>query len=140
MLASLALVLWLLGEIVAAALPMAKPRCPDKCGNVTIPYPFGVGSSCYYNEWYEITCNSSNPMLTKFRLQVLQIFIGSSKVSVNALMVINCTTENGTWTSTNLGGSPYSFSTDNVFGPVNCAATSFFNGLEKVVPHCASVW
>ncbi|KMT14770.1 hypothetical protein BVRB_4g075360 [Beta vulgaris subsp. vulgaris] len=139
MLAFLALVLWLSDYIVAAAPPMAKPGCPDKYGNVTIPYPFGIGSNCYYNEWYEITCNSSNSLLTKFSLQVLEIFVGSSKMRVNATMVINCTTGNATWTSTNLGGSPYSFSTDNVFAPVNCQATSFFNGLDKVVAHCGSV-
>ncbi|CDP11260.1 unnamed protein product [Coffea canephora] len=36
--------------------PMAKPGCNDTCGNVTIPYPFGVGPDCALNEAYSILC------------------------------------------------------------------------------------
>lgn len=140
MLVPLSFVLWLSINIVAAAPPMARPGCRYKCGNVTIPYPFGIGSSCYYNEWYEITCNTSSPVLTKISLQVREISLGSAQVRVNAPMIINCTFGNSTWTSTNLGGSPYTFSAfGNVFAPVNCATTSFFNGMDKLLVHCGSV-
>ena len=116
---------------------MAKSGCPDKCGNVTVPYPFGIGSSCYYSEWYSITCNNSTAVLAKFDLEVLGITLGSKQVKVNSPMVINCTAANTTWTSTNLGGSPYSYSpVDNVFVPVLCPATSLSNGQDTIVAQC----
>ncbi|XP_076892811.1 wall-associated receptor kinase 2-like [Bidens hawaiensis] len=40
------------------------PRCPAKCGNLTVPYPFGIGtnSGCSIGPWFDITCNTSfNP-------------------------------------------------------------------------------
>nr|DAD29462.1 TPA_asm: hypothetical protein HUJ06_030930 [Nelumbo nucifera] len=37
---------------------MPKPDCPDKCGNITVPYPFGFGddASCY-REGFQLLCN-----------------------------------------------------------------------------------
>nr|DAD29457.1 TPA_asm: hypothetical protein HUJ06_030925 [Nelumbo nucifera] len=37
---------------------MPKPDCPDKCGNITFPYPFGFGddASCY-REGFQLLCN-----------------------------------------------------------------------------------
>lgn len=39
--------------------PQALPGCPGRCGNLTIPYPFGIGEGCYLRERFNITCNQS---------------------------------------------------------------------------------
>ncbi|KAH9610606.1 hypothetical protein KSS87_009851 [Heliosperma pusillum] len=133
-------VLLLSGVVVDAALPsMAKPGCRDKCGNVTIPYPFGMGSSCYYTEWYSITCDNVTPTLSKFGLQVLNISLNSNQLSVDSQFSFNCTSGNSTWTSTDFSASPYTFSTDNVFAPVHCPATALSNVGDKLVAQCGSV-
>ncbi|PRQ29770.1 putative protein kinase RLK-Pelle-WAK family [Rosa chinensis] len=39
--------------------PQALPGCPGRCGNLTIPYPFGIGDGCYLRQRFNITCNES---------------------------------------------------------------------------------
>ncbi|KAH9610604.1 hypothetical protein KSS87_009849 [Heliosperma pusillum] len=136
-----AVIILLSGIVVDAALPtMVKPGCRDKCGNVTIPYPFGIGPNCYYNEWYSITCGNFTPTLSRFDLQVLQISLYPHEVRVYYPFSFNCTSENSTWTSTDFSGSPYTFSNDkNVFAPVHCPATAFSDGGDKLVALCGSV-
>ncbi|XP_010248089.1 PREDICTED: wall-associated receptor kinase 4-like, partial [Nelumbo nucifera] len=36
----------------------AKPNCPDKCGKITVPYPFGFGHdpNCY-RDGFKLSCN-----------------------------------------------------------------------------------
>ena len=53
----------LLAAVTAATgFPIAKPGCHDRCGNVSIPYPFGTGDDCYYDSKFLITCNHTfNP-------------------------------------------------------------------------------
>ncbi|XP_019199635.1 PREDICTED: putative wall-associated receptor kinase-like 16 [Ipomoea nil] len=38
---------------------IAKPNCDDHCGNVSIPFPFGLTQECALNTNFSITCNTS---------------------------------------------------------------------------------
>nr|GMD51061.1 putative wall-associated receptor kinase-like 16 [Ipomoea batatas] len=41
---------------------IAKPNCNDHCGNVSIPFPFGLTKKCALNSNFSIICNTSyNP-------------------------------------------------------------------------------
>ncbi|KAH1065191.1 hypothetical protein J1N35_030178, partial [Gossypium stocksii] len=55
----------------------AKPGCQSKCGNLSIPYPFGTGNGCNISSNFFITCNTNfNPpkaFLTTGDLVVLYI-------------------------------------------------------------------
>ncbi|XP_059640732.1 wall-associated receptor kinase-like 10 [Cornus florida] len=64
----------LTGGASSASLPIAKPGCPDTCGNITIPYPFGIGVGCYADKSFAIACdNSSKAYFTSNKLPVLYI-------------------------------------------------------------------
>ncbi|CAL5044090.1 unnamed protein product [Urochloa decumbens] len=50
-------------ELVAAAAgvegpPIGLANCTTKCGDVSVPYPFGIGSGCYLTG-FNLTCNTS---------------------------------------------------------------------------------
>ena len=65
--------------LAEGAPPMAKPNCPARCGNVSIPYPFGIGSNCFMHKTYEIVCNESGvaaaaiAFLPSIQVEVLEI-------------------------------------------------------------------
>ncbi|KAJ0079935.1 hypothetical protein Patl1_24531 [Pistacia atlantica] len=56
----------------------SEASCQTSCGKVQINYPFGIGAGCFFNEWFEITCNissstpSGQPFLTKMKLKLAE--------------------------------------------------------------------
>ncbi|KAL0441499.1 UNVERIFIED_CONTAM: Wall-associated receptor kinase-like 8 [Sesamum radiatum] len=47
---------------LTATFSIAKPGCPTRCGNLEIPFPFGLGSNCSMDSPFDIYCNTStNP-------------------------------------------------------------------------------
>ncbi|XP_031116235.1 putative wall-associated receptor kinase-like 16 [Ipomoea triloba] len=58
---------------------IAKPNCSDRCGNVMIPFPFGLREECALNSNFSITCNTSyhppKPFITNTTAEVKDITV-----------------------------------------------------------------
>ncbi|KAI5665006.1 hypothetical protein M9H77_24329 [Catharanthus roseus] len=117
---------------------ITKPGCPSKCGNLTVPYPFGVGlgSGCALGEWYQINCNTSFNPPRPFIGGLQTREITDSQLRVSNVMARKCYDRSGTlvlenpaWT--NLGSTPYTFSEANKFTVIGCDDFALISGSES---------
>ncbi|XP_021800860.1 wall-associated receptor kinase 2-like [Prunus avium] len=69
---------------------IALPGCKAKCGNVTIPYPFGIGDGCYFRHEFNITCNGSNPQLMTTPMIVTNISLEEGELQTRQLVNRDC--------------------------------------------------
>ncbi|VAI12755.1 unnamed protein product [Triticum turgidum subsp. durum] len=55
-----------LAKPAGGAMSLALPGCPDRCGDVPIPYPFGIGAQCAavsLSSFFNLDCeNTSHPL------------------------------------------------------------------------------
>ncbi|KAK9062326.1 hypothetical protein SSX86_019512 [Deinandra increscens subsp. villosa] len=126
-----------------AATSVAIPKyaltgCNDTCGNVRIPYPFGIGANCSVNQWYTVECNSSTPYLPALnRLELLDVNLADQIVTVNTPKISDCQNSSQT-NSIDLGDTPFLFSkSHNIFVYEGCGnAAMMDNG--SVLTGCST--
>ncbi|OEL22802.1 hypothetical protein BAE44_0016179 [Dichanthelium oligosanthes] len=62
----------------AVAAQIGLPGCPTSCGNVSVPYPFGISPGCYM-EGFNLTCDrSSSPPRLLLGNGTLQVVVDVS--------------------------------------------------------------
>ena len=93
----------ILSAIMAAAItafPIALPNCPDSCGNVKIPSPFGTTEGCYLNDTavdgdYFIKCTSNaygQPQQMIWNINVISISMELVRLTSRCITPLTVTT------------------------------------------------
>ncbi|KAB2064435.1 hypothetical protein ES319_A09G018800v1 [Gossypium barbadense] len=118
--------LFLLCPILQAAEFQAPTCGKEKCGNITIPSPFGlIHGRCYSHRSFSVTCkrtpNGDKPFIhvNGIDLEVLDSIYSEAILINNPVTHINCDRINDASVSLDLSGTPFFFSSDmNYFGSV----------------------
>ena len=143
----------------AAPPPMAKPGCTGLCGNVSIPYPFGITAGCYFNDWFHINCSTGNDssvraFLPSIKMEVLEIKfpdpnndddsfssfeLGIVRVKMPIITSSNCTSTGPSNGGVNMTGGPFYFSSyRNKFISVGCNNMALMTGIDPMLVGCNS--
>ncbi|XP_015583659.1 wall-associated receptor kinase-like 8 [Ricinus communis] len=133
---------WLINSSMAAA-SVAKPGCSDRCGNVTIPYPFGIGEGCYMDSGFAVTCNKTSlpyrPYLTSINLELLRVSLESTLVRVNNPVLNSNCQDRPPVSDLSFSGSPFSFSDNNRFTALGCNNLALIYRQDMVIGGCLSI-
>ncbi|KAK2987284.1 hypothetical protein RJ640_024647 [Escallonia rubra] len=137
------LVLWLIKATIQAA-SLAKPGCQEKCGDITIPFPFGIGANCSGDEGYAISCDTTfspaKAFISSINLEVLEISLANGSLRVNnPVLTSNCPDRPNSVLYVDLSASPFSFSdTENRFTAMGCNNLALINRQATTIGGCMS--
>ncbi|KAL9409242.1 hypothetical protein AB3S75_047599 [Citrus x aurantiifolia] len=131
------LLLVLLRASAAAAHAQPEPGCPNRCGDVEIPYPFGTRPGCFLNKYFVITCNETHynppkPFLGDSNVEVVNITT-NGRMNVMHFNARDCYDRKGNSEAGN--GAILSLSkfitvsnTENKFVVIGCDSSGFVSG------------
>ncbi|GMY06625.1 wall-associated receptor kinase 2-like [Fagus crenata] len=150
-------VTWVVGVILSemaavaiAAFPLALPNCTDRCGDIRIPYPFGLTEGCYLKDTGDFFINCTNnsagqPQPRKSNVVITNISI-QGQIDIMMYNSLDCYDESGTPLRNNtpsLSAPSFTVSdTQNKFVAVGCDTYAYLNGLKNDEPFsigCLSV-
>ncbi|XP_047070522.1 putative wall-associated receptor kinase-like 16 [Lolium rigidum] len=150
----------LLAAAVAGAAPTALPGCPEACGHVTVPYPFGFRQGCFH-PGFNLTCDETHHPPKLFlvgRVEVEEISLAGGTVRVQSRVVTDrnlasgaadrssalkpSINSSGLWSDglTTGTGTRFTVSTQhNVFVFIGCNFIAYLVANNEYVSACAAL-
>lgn len=134
----LLLFLLLAAAVVAPPPPIAKPGCNDKCGDASVPYPFGINNpACSKNKDFQLDCVYANDAIEDQRrreidglwlgdFEIWDISVEEGTATTTVFMPYSCYNKSagqtmGNDSSVDLEGTPFTFSSKkNKFTALGC--------------------
>jgi hypothetical protein len=120
-------------------LVVARPGCRDKCGNITVPYPFGIGAGCYRDDGlggFLLECDDtrSPPRLSGRGIQLAGFTLAAGEARAYLNVTYKCYNSTGNITSStggsnymSLSGTHYRFSADKtLLISLGCPTLGYF--------------
>ncbi|KAK1398189.1 putative wall-associated receptor kinase-like protein 16 [Heracleum sosnowskyi] len=131
----------------------AKQGCRSQCGNLKVPYPFGIiseGLNCSLNSTFHITCNTAtNPPKAFIKLNDVdfEVFdISDRELRISNLGAETCYDQSpllytNYYTSLDLSNTSYTYSGKNVLTVVGCDDwANFYQAEDEDLPTgCTSI-
>ena len=117
-----------------------QKNCPNRCGNVPIPSPFGIGNAnCAKNQSFLLNCSNGQPFLLQ-HIPVLDISLAQGTVTVDLQTEwYEPTLTNKTlYGGFNLEGSPFTLSSTTQFVVLGCNVMAFIVEGEQIRSCCAT--
>jgi hypothetical protein len=102
----------------AGSAGRGRSNCTRSCGNISIPYPFGIEPGCHIEgeDGFNLTCDHSHHLPKLFigdgTVQVLAISVPDATVRVNSSRVVFTAHGTGTWGSGLPRDGPYFLSSE----------------------------
>ncbi|KAM0824094.1 hypothetical protein ACQ4PT_070426 [Festuca glaucescens] len=132
--------IWVLATADVAA--GQRPGCPAKCGDVDIPFPFGIGLGCALHNGFNINCTTVDGATKPFAgsVEVTKISVADSKAWINASMIFWQCYSQSTGTMEDSGGwlnfqnTPFWISeVDNAIFIIGCNTLAYMMSSSYVI-------
>ncbi|XP_078151175.1 wall-associated receptor kinase 5-like [Carex rostrata] len=127
---------------------IALPGCSESCGEIPIPYPFGIGTNCSLSKEFNVICEISddkqNPFLgTNSKVKILNISLSLGQARTSNIISPQCYYKGRPYTSSrcdgpfynsgchdgtlaDYGDTPFQLNTDkNKFTVIGCNALAY---------------
>ncbi|XP_078150875.1 wall-associated receptor kinase 3-like isoform X3 [Carex rostrata] len=115
---------------------LTLPGCPESCGGIPIPYPFGIGNNCSLSDEFNVPCDATynngtpTPYLGYFQIMNISPSLGEARVS--SFLSSQCYNTTTKKEDVNTGGflfdatSPFWFNTEkNKFTVIGCNTLAY---------------
>ncbi|KAK4478444.1 hypothetical protein RD792_013919 [Penstemon davidsonii] len=121
---------------ILKGVTITKPGCPRQCGNLTVPYPFGIGSGsgCSLSKWFELNCSTDYDPPRAFNGNIQIFGISDNHMRISTVVTIKCYDRTGSLVLKQLGSSllseTHSYSDLNKYIVVGCDDLAIIGGYD----------